>query len=524
MNVYSDGKIHEVGWFEDVIEPVAIRADQYDQEFAKGLYEFAQPEILSGTEIITVRYKTPEGILLWLDNIPVMRDGYGVTGVINWYLATNQEEVTTDNAGWTASLQDINANKKYLWNYEAVKYTSNKLVKTTPRIIARWTSGRAIKDITEYYLISDQQTGVTSADSGWSKELLSFNQDKPYLWNYERVEYSTGETATTSPRVLGFYGQGVQGDKGDKGDKGDRGDKGDKGGQYWGRNKPASPVKGDTYLDVQRMYLMEYNGTTWTTVPYTDTRYTVAVQDIIGSATDSGQLMQIANAWVANLVAGTVLANQLMAKTLVVQDGGSIQSQNYSQGVRGWKINSNGFAEFENGVFRGQVNATSGTFQGAIYATSGTFAGSMTTNGVTLTPGLYLSIYKEPNAPLYIYNHSQNVAKFQHWGTGKFLLMLDNQVAIRTFTAYWGDGQIHHFGACVVTGNASNRDYTHQYIVSSEFNSVPLDLHTARPFIDTNNRIAYITHILITVTDNNTDQFLDPESLSTFVFFNNVVL
>ena len=40
--------------------------------------------------------------------------------------------------------------------------------------------------------------------------------------------------------------------------------------------------------------------------------------------------------------------------------GGTIQSDNYVAGSAGWSINSNGDAEFDNGIFRGEINATSG--------------------------------------------------------------------------------------------------------------------------------------------------------------------
>ena len=400
----SDGNVHEEDWFEvQIVRTDVVTADNYADQRELGLYEYSHPEIPSGTDVITVRYRDEDYNLMWLDTIPILADDVWIDGVANMYLASARDAgVTRDDLGWTAFFQDIDESKKYLWNYEIVRYRDGKTDSTEPAIVARWTgSGMGVKSVTEYYLFSDKNNDITTSDSGWSETLTS-DPVKRYLWNYEKIEYTTGETTLTSPTIIGTNGM--------KGDTGAKGNDGSRGGQYWGRTTPASPVKGDIYLDVTKMYLMEYNGTTWATVPYTDTRYTQAVQDIIASATDSAQLMQIANAWVANLVAGTVLANQLMAKNLTVLDGGSIQSQNYKAGTSGWKIDSNGRAEFENGVFRGEVNATSGVFNNIIVLGDSVFKGDIISGPLILNnnnPATIDKVYKfnqgESSQKLYEY-------------------------------------------------------------------------------------------------------------------------
>ncbi len=60
--------------------------------------------------------------------------------------------------------------------------------------------------------------------------------------------------------------------------------------------------------------------------------------------------------------------------TITVGDAthsGTIQSYNYATGVSGWAIKSDGSAEFQNAVVRGEVNAGSGTFYGQVQVGTG---------------------------------------------------------------------------------------------------------------------------------------------------------
>jgi hypothetical protein len=52
---------------------------------------------------------------------------------------------------------------------------------------------------------------------------------------------------------------------------------------------------------------------------------------------------------------------------------GTLQSSNYEEGVDGWSLQPNGDAEFNNGVFRGHIEAESGTFKGVVNTSGGIF-------------------------------------------------------------------------------------------------------------------------------------------------------
>ena len=101
-------------------------------------------------------------------------NGKSIGSVVNYYLATaSSSGVTTATSGWSTAVQSVSAAKKYLWNYEVVKYTDGTVASTTvPCIIGSY------------------------GDRG-----------------------SKGDKGATGP-------QGPQGPQGVKGDKGPQGDKG----------------------------------------------------------------------------------------------------------------------------------------------------------------------------------------------------------------------------------------------------------------------------------------------------------
>ena len=62
------------------------------------------------------------------------------------------------------------------------------------------SSGRGIKTITEYYLISSAKTGITTASSGWSTSVPTMTATNKYLWNYEKFTFTDNTTATTNQK------------------------------------------------------------------------------------------------------------------------------------------------------------------------------------------------------------------------------------------------------------------------------------------------------------------------------------
>ena len=157
-------------------------------------------------------------------------NGKSIGSVVNYYLATaSSSGVTTATSGWTTAVQSVSAAKKYLWNYEVVKYTDGTVASTTaPCIIGSYgdrgskgdkgdtgSTGNGIKSITEHYAVS---TSNSSAPTTWSTTVPTMTETNKYLWNYETITYTNNTTNDTAKRVIGAYGnKGATGEDGKNG-------------------------------------------------------------------------------------------------------------------------------------------------------------------------------------------------------------------------------------------------------------------------------------------------------------------
>ena len=157
-------------------------------------------------------------------------NGKSIGSVVNYYLATaSSSGVTTATSGWTTAVQSVSAAKKYLWNYEVVKYTDGTVASTTaPCIIGSYgdrgskgdkgdtgSTGNGIKGIVEHYAVS---TSNSSAPTTWSTTVPTMTETNKYLWNYETITYTNNTTNDTAKRVIGVYGnKGATGEDGKNG-------------------------------------------------------------------------------------------------------------------------------------------------------------------------------------------------------------------------------------------------------------------------------------------------------------------
>lgn len=68
--------------------------------------------------------------------------------------------------------------------------------------------GKSLISITEHYLVSDQDSGITIDTIGWSTgaSVPAMTPEKKYLWNYETLTYSDGSTEDLAPKIIGVYG------------------------------------------------------------------------------------------------------------------------------------------------------------------------------------------------------------------------------------------------------------------------------------------------------------------------------
>ncbi len=157
-------------------------------------------------------------------------NGKSIGSVVNYYLATvSSSGVTSATSGWTTTVQSVSAAKKYLWNYEVVKYTDGTVASTTaPCIIGSYgdqgskgdkgdtgSTGNGIKSIAEHYAVSSSNSTVPAS---WSSTVPTLTESNKYLWNYETITYTNGTMVDTTKRVIGVYGnKGATGATGSQG-------------------------------------------------------------------------------------------------------------------------------------------------------------------------------------------------------------------------------------------------------------------------------------------------------------------
>jgi hypothetical protein len=160
---------------------------------------------------------------------PTGATGKGISSVTEYYLAsTASTGVTTTTSGWSTTVPTMTSTNRYLWNYEVITYTDNSTATIAPALIGVYgdtgpqgstgATGKGISSVTEYYLATSASSGVTTATTGWTTTVQSITSTNKYLWNYEKITYTDSSTSTTTPVIIGAYGdtgpQGIQGPTG----------------------------------------------------------------------------------------------------------------------------------------------------------------------------------------------------------------------------------------------------------------------------------------------------------------------
>jgi len=146
-----------------------------------------------------------------------------------------------------------------------------------------------------------------------------------------------------------------------------------------GRLRPgAVPVRPGEPWITGRVY--QWNGVQWFMIPPpTETNrqnadlYLTATSD----ATEGAPEAIFSFAQIRSLVASSIFANLVGAKNIIVNANGSIQSEDWIPGERGFIIRANGSAEFNDIRLRGHVDADTGFLQHIHIGSLATFEGSI---------------------------------------------------------------------------------------------------------------------------------------------------
>ena len=117
---------------------------------------------------------------------------------------------TAPTGTWQSAVVAV-ADGKYLWTK-----TTFSDSKVAYGVAKQGSSGRGVSNITEYYLATTSSSGVTTATSGWTDTIQTIDATKKYLWNYELITYTDNTTSTTTPVIIGVFGNTGNAGKGIK--------------------------------------------------------------------------------------------------------------------------------------------------------------------------------------------------------------------------------------------------------------------------------------------------------------------
>ena len=141
--------------------------------------------------------------------------------VVDWYIVTNNTKIPTSpiadievetewtGLGWTQDMSslELSASNKYLWNAEVTHYTISGYIKTSPHIITTFAeTGKGIQDIEDKFALNnDPENPPAKGSALWEDSPNTPTEQNKYLWKYEIIRYTTGDTKETTPAVISMY-------------------------------------------------------------------------------------------------------------------------------------------------------------------------------------------------------------------------------------------------------------------------------------------------------------------------------
>lgn len=138
-------------------------------------------------------------------------NGNSLENITEYYAVSSSSTVAPSQ--WYQTPPQMTEYNRYLWNYERFTYSDGHTEDTQKRVIGAYgATGNGISSITNYYLATSQQSGVTTSTYGWTTTPQTMTEQKKYLWNYEIITYTDKTVYTVAPHIIGTYG-----DKGEDG-------------------------------------------------------------------------------------------------------------------------------------------------------------------------------------------------------------------------------------------------------------------------------------------------------------------
>ena len=149
----------------------------------------------------------------------------GTVKLVETYYAISDSYTVPPTTGWSKNTPTW-VNGKYIWSKTKTTYIDGSSTESNPACITgakgesgtSGSAGKGIKNITNYYLATSTNSGITVSTSGWTTTMQKMTSTNKYLWNYETITYTDNSTTKTNPVIIGVYG-----DKGQNGAAGEDG-------------------------------------------------------------------------------------------------------------------------------------------------------------------------------------------------------------------------------------------------------------------------------------------------------------
>ena len=137
-------------------------------------------------------------------------NGVSVSSITEYYAVSSSNSSAPADNSFSTNIQTMTSTNKYLWNYELITYSNNTTSKTSKRVIGVYgdkgnsgTNGIGISSIVNKYAVSSSNS---TAPTSWSNTPQTMTSTNKYLWNYEIITYTNSTTYTSTPAVIGTYG------------------------------------------------------------------------------------------------------------------------------------------------------------------------------------------------------------------------------------------------------------------------------------------------------------------------------
>ena len=311
-------------------------------------------------------------------------NGVSVSSITEYYAVSTSNSSAPADSSFQTAVQTMTTTNKYLWNYELITYSNNTTSKTSKRVIGVYgdkgnpgtngtngTNGIGISSIVNKYAVSSSNS---TAPSSWSNTPQTMTATNKYLWNYEIITYSNNTTYTSTPAVIGTYGE--------KGNIGDTG-KGVKAvvSQYYLSSSKTSQT-GGSWAETQPAYKKDYYYWTRTKITWTDntTTYTTPILvEEINSLNESVASLNIRAGDIESTVRKKVGNDEIISK--INQSAEKVQIDAKKISLVGKEIN----------LTSDKINIASTNFNvdkdGKLTCSNANVTGTITSSNATITGG-----------------------------------------------------------------------------------------------------------------------------------------